>query len=57
MAKQSFEDWFKKVDAAVKKLAFLSAHDLPDCPYMDWYNDGVSPSVAAKRAIKRAMDD
>lgn len=52
--KSSFEAWMAKVNAYVEKLAGLSADDLPDCCYRDWYDDGVSPANAARRALKCA---
>lgn len=56
MAKMTFEQWLNKVDAAVESRTGLSRDDLPDCPYRDWYDDGVSPSAAASRAIKAAKE-
>lgn len=50
--KQTFEQWFAKVDMEVKKIASISVNDLPDCPYYDWYENRVSPLRAAKRALK-----
>jgi hypothetical protein len=29
-------------------------HDLPDCPFADWFGDGVSPREAARLAIENA---
>lgn len=48
-----FEKWMEEVDALVYKRAGLSVHDLPDCPFLDWFNDDVMPGVAARRAIRR----
>ena len=45
--KRSFDEWMKAADAACEAKAGLSIHDLSDCPFMDWYEDGVSPSSAA----------
>ena len=53
MAKKlSFEEWLRRVDEQIEAACYLSYQDLPDCPYRDWYEDGVSPRAAAKRAIK-----
>lgn len=52
--KISFDAWKKLVDRAVIALSGLSADDLEDCPYMDWYENGTKPETAAKRAVKRA---
>ena len=51
-AKGTYDEWMAKVDAAVQDKAGLSVHDLSDFPSMDWYEDGVSPSSAASRAIR-----
>lgn len=54
--KKTFEQWMKEVDTNIKKGVGLCHLDLPDCPYADWYSDGVRPTTAAKRAIKRSFD-
>jgi hypothetical protein len=46
----------KSVDAACGKLAGLSIHDLADFCYRDWYEDGMSPVSAAKKAIRSEME-
>jgi hypothetical protein len=50
--KISFEAWLEQIDR------ILPCHhdDLPDVCYRDWYDDGVSPSQAAKRALKNASE-
>ena len=53
---QNFDDWKRAVDDAVGRLTGLSADDLPDVCYRDWYDDDVSPVVAARRAIRNAME-
>ena len=50
-ARMSFEDWMRKVDQAVGAKTGLSVYDLADMPYRDWYDSGMSPSSAAKRAL------
>lgn len=55
--KVTFEAWLAKVDAAIRAKTGLTLRDLDDCPYADWYEDGVSPATAAKRAIKNAGGD
>jgi len=49
-----FDTWMSKVKAEVQKLSGVSADDLPDVAYHDWYDDGVTPSRAARRAVKNA---
>lgn len=53
--RQTFDSWMAKVDAHVgRRLLGLSYRDLPDCSYREWYEDGVSPSEAARMAISEA---
>lgn len=55
--KRSFVEWMKLVDVKIaEKLFGMNSRDIPDCPYHDWYDDGVSPATAAARAI-RAMSE
>lgn len=49
-----FDAWMSKVNAEVDKLSGMRADDLPDVAYRDWYDDGLAPSRAARRAIKNA---
>jgi hypothetical protein len=57
MAKKlSFDQWVKKVDAILLATVGVGLSDLPDVAYADWYEDGVSPTTAAKRAKKNAME-
>jgi hypothetical protein len=49
-----FVDWMMKVDRAVIAKAGLSYLDLPDQPYRDWYEAGLSAKSAAARAIRGA---
>lgn len=51
-----FEKWIKAVDAHIAAFCGLGSDDLPDCCYRDWYDSGVSPAAAAKRAIKNAKE-
>lgn len=53
---QKFKYWIDKVDTEVEKRVCMSVHDLPDCPYRDWFEDGVSPVSAARKAIKNAKE-
>jgi hypothetical protein len=47
---KTFESWL----AEINKYLPCSTADLPDCCYYEWYEDGVTPKVAAKRALKNA---
>mgnify|MGYP001614494459 CR=1 FL=1 len=44
-------------DIAVGLKTGASVYDLPDCPFADWYDDGVTPKGAATRAVKLAEED
>jgi len=56
MPKDSFEAWMQKTDAALVRRCGMSSMDLPDCCYRDWYDDGVTPSEAAREAIREARE-
>ncbi len=58
MTKPSFEDWMRRVDAVITgRLCGLVSSDLPDCCYRDWFDAGVGPPEAARRAIANANDE
>jgi hypothetical protein len=52
-----FGEWMRLVDAAVWSRAGCSILDLPDCPFRDWYDEGLTPRDAAQRAIRNANDE
>jgi hypothetical protein len=54
---QGFQQWMHQVDQTVQGKVGLSVHDLEDCPFMDWFKDGVKPASAATRAIRNAGGD
>ena len=54
---ESFKLWLANVDACCARICGLSIHDLPDCCFMDWFEDGVTPTSAARRAIRNANDE
>lgn len=51
---QTYKQWFSLVNQAVAGKIGLSAMDLPDCPYRDWFNDGMEPAEAALEAMRNA---
>jgi len=53
---KTFEQWLAVLDVALICKCSLSHMDLPDCPYRDWYDDGVNPRLAALRAIRNAKE-
>ena len=54
MPTTTFPEWKKEVNRIVEKRIGLSCDDLEDCCYADWYEDGVSPSEAAGKAIRNS---
>jgi Family of unknown function (DUF5419) len=53
---KNYVAWMSKVDAALVKMCGLDSNDLPDWNYCDAYADGVTPSAAAKAAMRAAKD-
>jgi len=53
----SFDDWMNKLDDICYDRYGVSIHDLPDMPFMDWYEDGIKPSGAATRAYKELKNE
>lgn len=56
-AKKTFEEWIKEVDREITRQVGMDTSDLSDCPYQDWYADGMTPKRAATKAIKREMGE
>jgi hypothetical protein len=55
--KRTFEQWLDEVDKKLRELLMgLTHEDLPDCCYYSWYEEGVSPAAAAKKAIKNMYE-
>ena len=55
--KLSFDDWKREADKVCQAKTGMSLDDLPDVPFMDWYEEGVTPAGAAGRAIRSAKSD
>ena len=47
--KQTFDEWKKLVEKACIHCYFLGCDDLPDQPYYDMYEEGLSPKEAVER--------
>jgi hypothetical protein len=47
----TFEQWRVQVDGEVGRRVGLSVDDLEDVALADWYEDGMSAKVAARKAI------
>ena len=54
---RSFEAWMTAIDGILTRYRGLSAYDLPDCCYHDWYDARVRPVHAANRALRYATED
>jgi hypothetical protein len=53
-----FDEWMDRIDSLLFSTRGVSVHDLPDCPYRDWYdNERLRPIRAANRALKNAGAD
>jgi hypothetical protein len=53
---QAFDRWMHTIDEYLLMKVGVARDDLPDAPYRDWYDDGIGPITAAKRAIRLARD-
>lgn len=56
-----FDKWMVRVDEHLIELCGLKSDDLADCRYAEWYEEGESPSKAARKAMRaqyggRAME-
>ena len=49
--KITFTVWMADVNRYLDAQYGLYAEDLPDCNYVDWWEDGVTAVAAAKRAV------
>lgn len=49
-----FDSWMQIVDREVEAKIGLSVHDLEDCPFRDWFDDGTSAESAAQMAINNS---
>ena len=49
---RDYEEWIEQVEAALDAIVGMGVDDLPDQSWYDWFEDGMSPSAAAKKAIK-----
>ena len=57
MPKITFEKWMKQVNAKIaSRCGGLDSEDLPDVCYSDFYEDGLTPTQAAREAIRYAME-
>jgi hypothetical protein len=52
MPKTGFDTWMVRVDRAVAYATCgMSVHDLADAPFSDWWEDGITPTQAARMIL------
>ena len=54
MEDYEFQQWMRAVDRSVQRTAGVSVHDLEDCLFRDWHEDGMDPGEAADLALENA---
>lgn len=52
--KNAFAQWKARVNVCVIARAGVFADDLPDVPYYDWFEDGISPQAAAEMVLEES---
>ena len=50
-----YDIWLVNVNREVYKISGLSIDEIPDFDYWQAYDNGLSPKVTAKKAIKSAQ--
>ena len=50
----SFVAWKGRVDACVQRVIGCSVDDLDDCRFAEWFDAGMSPALAARKAIEHS---
>lgn len=51
-----FYKWKAKVDAIIQRRTGMSADDLPDFCYADYFENGETPGETAREAIMNARE-
>lgn len=52
MASTTFEEWYALVSRNLVRIAGVSADDLADQCWRDWYDDELTPLAAANLALE-----
>lgn len=47
----TFTEWMRELDSEMRLASSIVSSDLPDKPYRDWLDEGLTPSQAAMRAL------
>ncbi len=56
MPRQTFEQYFASVSSMIFTMCGMTAEDIDDYDYYGAYDDKVSVTVCARRAVRNAMD-
>ena len=49
----TFDRWMEFVDHLCIEAAGIGLDDIPECPFKIWYEFGLEPFTAARRALQR----
>ena len=49
---RKFDGWMRNVNKAIESICGLTADDLADCPFADWFEDGIEPNEAAQLVLE-----
>ena len=52
--RSGFEAWMARIDNLFWRFAGLSVHDMPDCQFMDWYEERIRPVYAVNHVLENA---
>lgn len=52
MSKQTFEAWMHAVNSRLEATVGITADEMGDCPYDQWWQSGMNAIVAARKAVK-----
>ena len=52
--KLTFTAWMERLDLYMMTELGITHKGIPEMPYKDWYNDGVTPIKAADWALREA---
>ena len=50
----TFNKWMERIDNLFWRFVGLSAHDMPDCPFMDWYEERIQPVFVVNHVLEFA---
>ena len=56
MGKPTYQEWKKAINDYLWEEWGVTADDLPDCPYRNWYEEDVPATEAAMVAVRNAVE-